>query len=492
MLVVHVSCFLMFDFASCTALLTPAEVITTLNSAAFEQWNGVLDNHGRAVVRGFRGLTWSIHPEKGRLRISGSIPTFANGQNVQLLPFPEAALATAALAAAVGLPAERLVVKGLELSADIDLPTSPRPFLESLVHHRQSNFCAVTPPKGVARPLEYNAPHGNYRVKYYDKGAWAAHQGSPLPPGQYKLRYEVVCTRARPINALLNQAQITLADLATPGFYLAAAAELRKHWQLTVRRTPPNFTGLKWKDSALLQSGASPEFWRGLKEAKTPLVTIKRQKARYKQLAAAAQERAGVDIYNQRFPLVLDAALATVPAVENDTILHSCNQVEFPPLKEIEEAHPFPTAEGLLLAESALSPLPDKDRVSEREEEMVVVVSERKVMREEEQVVVVSEREVVREQEEKREEKFATETPTPSAQRCCQTCGRLLNSRNAMARFCSEKELGKAAKKCRNAASNPRNNARRCLLKIESQAQLFDTRPYVKVPEQIREFVLAS
>lgn len=437
----------MFDFMSCTALLTPAEVSTALASAAFAEWNGVLDNHGRAVVRGFRGLTWSLHHDKGRLRISGSIPTFANGHNVQLLPFPEAALATEALAAAVGLPTGRLVVKGLELSADIELPTSPRPFLESLSHHRQSKFCAVTPPKGVARPLEYNAPHSNYRVKYYDKGAWAAHQGSPLPPGQHKLRYEVVCTRARPINALLNQAQVTLADLATPSFYLAAAAELRKHWQLTVRRTAPNFTGLKWKDSSLLHSGASPEFWRGLKEAKTPQITINRQKARYKKLAAAAQERAGVDVYNQRFPLVLAAALATVPAAENDTLLHSCNQMEFPPIKEREEAPALNPAEGLL------HHLPQREGEKEREE---------------------------------------APTPPAGAPRCCQTCGRPLNSRNAMAKFCSERELGAAAKKCRNAASNPRNNARRRLLQIEREPLLFDIRPFVQVPEQLREFVLAA
>jgi hypothetical protein len=433
----------MFDFLSCTALLTPDEVATALASAAFAQWDGILDNHGRAVVRGFRGLTWSLHHTKGRLRISGSVPTFANGHNVQLLPFSEAALATEALAAAVGLPAGRLVVKGLELSADIELPTSPRPFLESLSHHRQSKFCAVTPPKGVARPLEYNAPHSNYRVKYYDKGAWAAHQGNPLPPGQHKLRYEVVCTRARPINALLNQAQVTLADLATPSFYLAAATELRKHWQLTVRRTAPNFTGLKLKDSSLLHSGASPEYWRGLKEAKIPQITINRQKAHYKKLAAAAQERAGVDVYNQRFPLVLAAALATVPAAENDTLLHSCNQMEFTPIKEREEAPALNPAEGLL------------DHLPKREKE---------------------------------------EAPTPpnGAPRCCQTCGRPLNSLNAMAKFCSERELGAAAKKCRNAASNPRNNARRRLLQIEREPLLFDIRPFVQVPEQLREFVLAA
>jgi hypothetical protein len=150
-------------------------------------------------------------------------------------------------------------------------------------------------------------------VKYYDKGAWAAHQGIPLPAGHHKLRYEVVCTRARPINALLNQTQVTLADLNTPGFYTAAAGELSKHWQLTVRRMPLDFTGLKLKDSTLLQSGASPEFWRGLKQAKVPQITIKRQKARYKELATVAQQRAGMDVYNQRFPVALAELVKLIP-----------------------------------------------------------------------------------------------------------------------------------------------------------------------------------
>lgn len=446
----------MFDFMSCTALLTPAEISTALASAAFKQWDGVLDNHGRAVARGVRGLTWSLHPGKGRLRISGSVPTFANGHNVQLLPFPEAVLATAELAAMVGLPAGRLVVKGLELSADIDLPTSPRPFLESLKHHRQSKFCAVKPPKGIARPMEYVATHANYLIKPYDKGAYLAYQGNPLPPGQHKLRYEVVCTRARPINTLLNKTQVTLADLATPSFYLAAAAELRKHWRLTVRQTPPNFTGLKLKDSSLLHCGASPEYWRGLKEAKTPAITIKRQKAHYKELAAAAQERAGIDIYNQRFPLVLAAALATVPAAENDTILHSCNQMEFTPIKEREEAlAPYP-AEGLLYHPATAS-------LGKTEE-------------------------------------TSAKTPADTAPRSCLTCGRAIATHNPKAKYCTAGEVGEsAAKKCRNAASNPPNNARRRLLEIEGRLRqdekeglLFDIRPFVQVPQQLRELSLAA
>jgi hypothetical protein len=317
-------------------------------------------------------------------------------------------------------------------------------------------------------------------VKYYDKGAWAAHQGSPLPPGQHKLRYEVVCTRARPINALLNQAQVTLADLATPGFYLAAAAELRKHWQLTVRRTPLNFTGLKWKDSALLQSGGSLEFWRGLKQAKIPLVTIKRQKARYKQLAAAAQKRAGVDVYNQRFPLVLADMLATVPAAGNDTLLHSCNQVEFPPIKEREEAPaPFPTAEGLLVEQAVSSGPREQEQERRREQQLD---REREQWQERE---LDRKREQWQESEREREQQEREQEQEDLRFRCCQTCGASIDSsRQPSAKYCN--------KKCRNAASNPGHNARRTLLKIESQPLLFPIREFVRVPEHYRAFVLAA
>ncbi len=73
----------------------------------------------------------------------------------------------------------------------------------------------------------------------------------------------------------------------------------------------------------------------------------------------------------------------------------------------------------------------------------------------------------------------------PPAARCCLTCGAPIAShRKPEARYC--------AKKCRNAASNPGHNARRTLLKIESQPLLFPIREFVRVPEQIRAFVLAA
>jgi hypothetical protein len=62
----------------------------------------------------------------------------------------------------------------------------------------------------------------------------------------------------------------------------------------------------------------------------------------------------------------------------------------------------------------------------------------------------------------------------------CLTCGRDISHQRKGSKFCSEKLHGKAAKKCRNKNSNPRNNFRRAILRMESQPLLFDHRPYLK------------
>lgn len=471
----------MIDFVNCRALLSPSEVAIALLSAAFEQWDGSLDKRGRAVVHGFRGLTWSLHYDSGRLRISGALPTFANGHNAQLLSIAEADLAIVALAAMVGLPADRLEVKGVELSIDMKLPSSPRPFLESLVHHQQSKFYPVSPPNGVARPMEYVATLADYRVKPYDKGAYLAYQGNPLPPGEHKLRYEVAFTRSRLIKAMLNQAQVTLADLATPGFYRAAAAELCKQWQLTVRKPPLNFTGLKWQDSALLNSGASPDFWRGLKEAKMPLATFNRKKARWKQLAAAAQERTGLDVYNQQFMIELANMLATVPATENDNILQSCNHLESPPVKEPTAAPPLVKDVGLLARSLACLAAADDEADDNDDYE----ADDNDDYDDDHDETGARRWPVLRNSSPGPHGDDDEREPTTTAARYCLTCSAPIAShRKPETRYCG--------KKCKNAASNPVHNTRRTVHRILSPWTLFDQRPFLHIPEPIRAAVLAA
>ena len=72
-----------------------------------------------------------------------------------------------------------------------------------------------------------------------------------------------------------------------------------------------------------------------------------------------------------------------------------------------------------------------------------------------------------------------------TAARCCPTCGAPIAShRKPEARYCN--------KKCRNAASNPVHNTLRAVHRIESQPQLFDCRPFLRIPEPVRAAVLAA
>ncbi|SMC00657.1 hypothetical protein SAMN00120144_4324 [Hymenobacter roseosalivarius DSM 11622] len=430
----------MFDNTRAVAKeLQPEETQAVLASDAFASWDGVLNEKGCAQVRDYRGVRLNLYPEQGILRMEVTLPTFAYGHNTQLLELATMQTIVPELARAVGLPAERFDLVGLEMSIDTDLPVSPRPFLESLIHHKQSIFCAVKPPAGVARPLEYYATHADYGVKFYDKGAWAARHDNPLPAGLYRLRYELVLKRARAIQAMLDCEHVTLADLATPALYIAAAAALQSHWEQVVRDKPLDFTGLRPKDAALLYSGSSPKYWRGLKEARVPSITIKRHKAKFKQLLSESDKRTENDIYSQRLPAAIASLVAPALQTKTDTIFHTCSQSETVSFNRIKSSHPH----HLLVS------------FQEDEERKEVEVN-------------------------------------ACLRRCCQTCGRPIAGNNPNAKFCSPKERGKAvAKRCRNADSNLRNNMRRRVQRLQCVPQLFDVRPFLRVPEELREFVLA-
>jgi hypothetical protein len=423
----------MFDWIKAIAKdLTTLEIDAVRRGQAFATlWDGVEDEYGREQAKNYHGMTLSLYPAKGVLIMEGALPTFANGNNLHLLTYPEMVSACAGLTAAVGLPASRLPLVGLELSNDLDSTTSPQPFLQSLQHHKGSKFTARKPPKGVARPLEYFASHADYFAKLYDKGTWEKRHGNHLPAGQHRTRFEVVYGRARPINALWNRSETTLADLISLEFYAAAAAHLEQQWSAVVRTQPLDATGLKEKDRLLLSAGANPEYWRGLK-ADRALVTYKRTRKRYRELVEGSANRVGPDAYDQRFPLALAAMLPLVAHTQNDTLLHTSSLLELPSMRVEREAAPP------LVKDAGASGLPAC---------------------------------------------LADDETKPS--RCCQTCGApIASNRKPETRYCG--------KKCRNAASNPGHNARRSLRKIESQPLLFPIRPFVRVPEQIRAFVLAA
>ncbi|MFN8863019.1 MAG: hypothetical protein ACK5W1_01765 [Flavobacteriales bacterium] len=70
--------------------------------------------------------------------------------------------------------------------------------------------------------------------------------------------------------------------------------------------------------------------------------------------------------------------------------------------------------------------------------------------------------------------------PDEFTERKCRTCGRDISNQRPGSVFCSERLHGRAAKRCRNADSNPRNNDLRKLQRIEGDPLLFDHSPFLR------------
>ena len=437
-LVAHVSPYPMFDDTTTVAENLQAEEMAAIGrSEAFAGCDGEPDQYGWVRAK-HRGLTLAFSQRRAKLKVQGSLATFAKGHNLHLLTYSELLLACPAVAAAVGLPITRLRVVGLELALDLDSTTSPQQLLDTLQHHKGSKFEIVKQRKGVARPMEFVASHANYSMKVYNKGLWEAQHGNYLPAGQHRARVEVVMTRARPIDALLNRSETTLADLVTLEFYAAAVAHLEQKWKEVVRTKRLTSAGLNVKDRRLLGAGGNLEYWRGLKRDKS-VSTFKREKKQYKDLVAYSASMMPPDEYEQQFSAALAALLAPVLAVQNDTILHTFSPVDISPLR-IEREAPAPPLVNDAGAGSLL-PGPFAYLADDNDDDR----------------------------------------PTTAA-RCCLTCGRALtSSSSSRAKFCSEQVWGAAAKKCRNADSNPRNNFKRGRFYPSSaQYHLFDMVPFSK------------
>ncbi len=63
----------------------------------------------------------------------------------------------------------------------------------------------------------------------------------------------------------------------------------------------------------------------------------------------------------------------------------------------------------------------------------------------------------------------------------CLSCGKDISNQNKNSKFCSERFVGyEAAHKCRNMASNPKNNLEWKLKRIDAKGVLFDVRPFLK------------
>jgi hypothetical protein len=260
------------------------------------------------VRAAYRGLRLEYAPATRWGRIRGSLHTFTHGHNAGRFTAPEIGAACSELAEALAMPPEWLTVRWLETGVNLQVPTAPRSFLESLVSHKKSRFTALNPPARATRPLEYRAIHYAYRLKFYDKGTYARLKGEPCPSG-HLLRFEVVYTQARPLLTTTGLSSLTLADLPRPPVLAAVAAHLRLQWNQTRRRYPLDYTGLSLSDSALLHAATDIGFWEAMRVSQ-PKATYQRNRARASQLLVQLQQRTEAHPYEAVFARELEALVA--------------------------------------------------------------------------------------------------------------------------------------------------------------------------------------
>jgi len=390
-----------------------------------------IHNYSRRIeVRG------SLHKYWSKSHNGGSFPRWAVAQAVQQL------------AAELQFSPAQGVLHNVEYGANVPMPTPAKGLLCRMILHSWKGCPPKVPTsshnrRGLMREVEAQ----QYFVKGYDKEAQLDDSSDDTTGGE-ALRFEVkVCTMQQ-----LKQAGVrTLADLAHPAKLEAMGKLLFRHWDSLLFAAPGELPAtVRTADRRLLERAARVGYWEGL-----PLPQLRVQVRQYRKVYAKCVVDEALEAATQGLRSIWQQlltqpeqgpAVATVAGVPGAQLNPLCKVLSLHPEKETAAPAPFPTAEGLL-ASSPCLPIADDD--DERE-------------------------------------------PTTAA-RCCQTCGRGLTSSSSRAKFCSEKEWGAAAKQCRNADSNPRNNAAATRRKTKSRgAMLFDDSPFVRVPEQIRAFVLAA
>lgn len=394
-----------------------------------------------------------VHNYSGRIEVRGSLHKYwSESHNGGSFPRWAVAQAVQNLAAELQFNPVQGVLHSVEFGANVPMSTPAKGLLCRVILHSRKGCPPKVPTsshnrRGLMREVEAQ----QYYLKAYDKEAQLDDSSNDTTGGE-ALRVELkVCTMQQ-----LKQAGVsTLADLADPTKLEAMGKLLFGHWDSLLFAAPGELPAtLRPADRHLLERAARVGYWEGLPVPQLR-VQVKRYRKVYAQcvvdevLRAATQGLRSIwqQLLTQPEPV---AALATLAELPTSQLNPLCKVLSFGEITAA--AGPSLVADagaGILLA----LPRPSAYLAADDDER---------------------------------------EQMKPAARRC-PTCGRVLTSSSSRAKFCTAGEVGQqAAKKCRNTDSNPRNNAVATLRKIESQWQLFDQRPFIRVPEQYRAFVLAA
>lgn len=296
----------------------------------------------------------------------------------------------------------------LEFGVNVELPFTTKELLNAIISFKGKEYTKKAfQGKGHYLCFEFKKW---YELKIYDKGL-QYEQGNNL------FRFEIKAKRMEYLNAkgvninsfadLLNTTETKkLIDLLLKAFN-----------ELLIYDNTINLKLLNQRDKESLLNGRNPKYWSELNQQNTD--TFKNRRKRFRELV----KKHGKMNYQNRVYELLKIKLSQLTETDRDTEQKISLYLNSFSTKTYSEIHApvysqNDTGTPDQLKTDLLRNTPLKSMVFQ-------------------------------------------DTLTTEGRRFCQTCGRDITTQKKGSVFCSEKEFGSEAKKCRNINSNPRNNYRR-------------------------------
>lgn len=378
----------------------------------------------------YRQLLFTTYPS-GRATLAGSLHQLRHGQH-NGGDFPAWAVAATIdeLAYSFRFRPNQAELRTVEFGLNVPLPAPATDLLRRAILYKTLPF-SVDYFGGRGYFLEAAAQQ--YSLKLYDK------QRHLLAKHRLRLaallRVEI---RARRMEWLRKVGITTLTDLTQPTKLAALGELLAEALSQVLFAAEAVPAGLSKAEQRLLTEGRHPDYWQALNEEQP--ASLRKSRQRYRELAA------------HHAPDLL--ALTAAEGLATDWERLRTVAPELPYL--VNPSPPiFPVLTNCLAA-------PDKAFLPGFNSLTIGV------------------------------EPGASAGAALLAVRRCQTCGRDISGQATSSRYCSEAHYGKAAKRCRNAGSNPRHNTHRTLQRAAQQAYLFDVVPFLHLPATVREYALAG
>jgi hypothetical protein len=417
----------MNDYAK---LLLPAEVgprllnhpLLSFMRPVNEDTGELLGTDARCAEYG--RMTFTNYPS-GRTTMHGSFHKHAHGANWDEYTFTQFLETVDELCRTFDLDPHTLHLLQLEAGANLRPSLSTRNTLQAIVCHRDGNpFSAMR--SWTGRSLGLELYRDQFGIKIYDKGF---QYGLPFD----LLRYEVKFTKAAPLHRM---GIYTLNDLLNPGAWRQLQARILGIYdELFILEPSITKAPLTPSQRTFTTVATAPGYWQGLTKGQRY-----KARARYADIVEqfASSNLKGElreELVGKLNDLLNDAETTVEKGDPFTNILGPTIQGKGGPFHgsvNVGTGHPTDTGnDGPVTAPCTVK--------------------------------------------ETRDNKGETKVEA----RFCLTCGHDISDQRKGSRYCSESRYGKAAKQCRNAGSNPRNNRLRSLELIERDPLLFDHRPYI-------------